>query len=258
MNPPVAAEPAVEQSLPELGLAPAPATLSGLSIVLPCFDESENVAAMVREACDAASGVADVYEVLVVDDGSTDDTRAIARGIAARVHEVRVVTHDTNLGYGAAVRSGFAAARMPWVFLTDADRQFDLEQLGEFVAPTAQADLIVGRRARRADPLARRVAARAWNSLVRGMFGLPIRDVDCAFKLIRRDVLTQFELSAQGAMISTELMVRCLRAGARIEERDVEHLPRTAGRQSGLNPRVVARAFRELAAMRRTLAVDTR
>ena len=216
MNPPVVAEPAIEQSTPELGLAPTPATLSGLSIVLPCFDEGENVAATVREACDAASRVADVYEVLVVDDGSADDTRAIALGIAARVHEVRVVIHESNLGYGAALRSGFAAARMPWVFLTDADRQFDLEQLGEFVPLTAHADVVVGRRARRADPLARRVAARAWNRLVRTMFGLEVHDVDCAFKLMRRELLGRCELTADGAMISTELLVRLMDAGARI------------------------------------------
>src|SRR5262249_11285142 len=158
----------------------------------------------------------------------------------------------------AAVRSGIAAARMPWLFLTDADRQFDLNQLDGFVRLVPGADVVVGRRARRADPVARRVAARAWNSLVRAMFALPVHDVDCAFKLVRRDLLDGFELTADGAMISTELVVRCVNAGARIEERDVEHLPRQAGRQSGGSPRVVARAFRELAAMRRALAVDAR
>jgi hypothetical protein len=147
---------------------------------------------------------------------------------------------------------------MPWVFLTDADRQFDLSQLDDFIPRAAMTDAIVGHRVHRADPVARRMAARAWNVLVGNVFDLPIRDVDCAFKLLRADVLDSFELSADGAMISTELMVRLMRAGARIEERDVVHMRRTAGRQSGLNPRVVARAFRELAATRRELGADRR
>lgn len=248
--------PAPLSERPDLALAPAPPVLPGLSIVLPCFNEEENVAAMADDACVAASRVADVYEVLVVDDGSSDQTLSIARAVAARAPEVRVVAHASNRGYGGAVRSGFAAARMPWVFLTDADRQFDLGQLDAFIPSAGNYDAIVGRRVHRADPLARRAAARAWNLLVGKLFDLPIRDVDCAFKLVRRDVLQSFDLTAEGAMISTELMVRLIRAGARIEERDVLHLRRTAGSQSGLSPRVVARAFGELAVTRRALAAE--
>lgn len=250
---PLAAGSALPARRRPIGLAAAPPTLPGLSIVLPCRDEAENVAAMVADARAAARRVADAHEVIVVDDGSSDDTLAIARSVAARAREVRVVAHETNRGYGAAVRSGFEAARMPWVFLTDADRQFDLDQLDDFVVPSSRADLVAGRRVDRADPLPRRAAAYAWNVLVRALFGLPVRDVDCAFKLIRRDLLRSLDLSTDGAMISTELIVRCVRAGARIEERDVHHLPRAAGRQSGLSPRVVARAFRELRATHRAL-----
>ncbi len=254
-QPPSVAEPlSPAPELPVLALAPAPQTLPGLSIVLPCFDEQDNVAAMVADACAAAGRVADVYEVLVVDDGSSDQTLSIARAVAARIPAVRVVEHAANRGYGAAVRSGFDAARMPWVFLTDADRQFDLGQLNDFIPSTRTSDVVVGRRVQRADPLVRRAAARAWNVLVGRLFDLPVHDVDCAFKLVRRDLLRSFELTAEGAMISTELIVRLVRAGACIEERDVLHKRRTAGRQSGLSPRVVARAFRELAVTRRALA----
>jgi glycosyltransferase involved in cell wall biosynthesis len=254
---PAAAGSALPEYPPQLALARLLPPLPGLSIVLPCRNEAENVAAMTSDACEAARRVAEAYEVIVVDDGSSDATRAIARAVAARVPEVRVVVHQTNRGYGAAVRSGFDAARMPWVFLTDADRQFDLAQLDEFTIAATHADLVAGRRVDRADPLPRRAAAHAWNVLMRTLFGLPIRDVDCAFKLIRRDLLRSLDLTADGAMISTELVVRSVRAGARIEERSVEHLPRLAGRQSGLSPRVVARAFRELAATRRALAADS-
>jgi glycosyltransferase involved in cell wall biosynthesis len=224
--------------------------LAGLSIVLPCFNEEDNVADAIRYASAAASAVADDYEVIVVNDGSTDATAERAAAFAAEDQRVRLVVHAVNRGYGDALRSGLGAARMPWVFLTDADLQFDLRELVRFAPLTADADVLVGRRAQRRDPLVRRANANAWNWLVRRLFALPIRDVDCAFKLIRAELLDGLELKAHGAMISTELIVRLLARGARLEERDVEHRPRVAGEQSGANPRVVLRAFRELALLR--------
>jgi len=197
--------------------------------------------------------VADSWELIVVDDGSSDGTFGIAAAAAAWQREVRVISHERNLGYGAAVRSGIEAARMPWIFLTDSDLQFDLRELTGFVPLAAHADVVMGRRARRADGLYRRASADAWNLLVRALFRLPVRDVDCAFKLIRRELLESIELDAGGAMISTELLVKLSHSGATVVERDVTHRPRPAGEQSGGNLRVVARAFAELVRMRRAL-----
>ncbi|HXE44244.1 MAG TPA: glycosyltransferase family 2 protein [Conexibacter sp.] len=233
-----------------LGAAPGPTRLPGLSIVLPCFNEQDNVADAIRYATAAASAVAEDYEVIVVNDGSTDATAERAAAFAAADRRVRLVVHAVNRGYGDALRSGLDAARMPWVFLTDADLQFDLRELERFLPLVADADVLVGRRAQRRDPLLRRANAGAWNWLVRRLFALPIRDVDCAFKLIRAELLDGLELKAHGAMISTELVVRLLARGARLQERDVEHRPRVAGEQSGANPRVVLRAFRELVLLR--------
>jgi len=230
--------------------APDAPRLPGLSIVLPCFNEQDNVADAIRYASAAAAVVADDWEVIVVNDGSTDATAERAAAFADSDERVRLVVHAVNRGYGDALRSGLAAARMPWVFLTDADLQFDLRELERFVPLAASADVLVGRRAQRRDPFVRRANAGAWNWLVRRLFAIPIRDVDCAFKLIRADLLDGIELKAHGAMISTELVVRLLARGARLEERDVEHRPRVAGEQSGANPRVVLRAFRELALLR--------
>jgi glycosyltransferase involved in cell wall biosynthesis len=224
--------------------------LPGLSIVLPCFNEEANVADAIRYAGAAAAATAFDYEVIVVDDGSGDATAEIAAAFAAADEHVRLVVHVINRGYGDALRSGLAAARMPWIFLTDADLQFDLHELARFVPLAADGDLLVGRRAQRRDPLGRRVNARLWNWLVRKLFALPIRDVDCAFKLVRASALDGVELRAHGAMISTELVVKLLARGARLHERDVQHRPRLAGAQSGANPRVVLRAFRELAGLR--------
>jgi glycosyltransferase involved in cell wall biosynthesis len=220
--------------------------LAGVSIVLPCFNEVDNVAAAVREAHAAASLAAVSHEVVVVDDGSTDGTGFVVAGLAATDPKLRVVSHDSNRGYGAALRSGIAASTMPWVFLTDADLQFDLRELCVLVEFSGKHDVIVGRRVNRCDPLGRRLSASAWNLLVRVMFGVPVSDVDCAFKLIRRDLLERVELVSTGAAISTELVLGCMDAGGRLAEVGVGHLPRVAGKPTGGSPQVVLRAFREL------------
>jgi glycosyltransferase involved in cell wall biosynthesis len=224
--------------------------LSGLSIVLPCKDEAGNVERAIDEATHAAQRVADAHEILIVDDGSRDATWALAAARASDDPRIRVVVHPRNRGYGAALRTGFAAARMEWVFVTDADLQFDLDDLDCVLALAPACDLVAGYRLQRADRLHRRLNAAAWNALVRRSFDLPVRDVDCAFKLIHRDVLERILLTADGAMVSTELIVRAQAAGAEIAELGVTHRPRTAGRSSGAHPAVVLRAFRELRALR--------
>jgi glycosyltransferase involved in cell wall biosynthesis len=224
--------------------------LTSLSIVLPCHDEEQNVAAAIHEAAAAAAATADAYEILVVDDGSADATRAIAAAASLRDPRVRLLVHDENRGYGAALRTGIAAARCDWILLTDADLQFDLSELTRFVAPAADHDLVVGFRLARMDPAMRRVNAYAWNRLVGRVFDLDVRDVDCAFKLVRTELAQRLALTADGAMISTELLARARLAGASIVELGVRHRPRVAGRQSGADPAVVVGAFRELRRIR--------
>ena len=230
----------------------APA-LAGLTIVLPCFNEEDNVVEAVRAAQLAGRRSALINEVIVVDDGSSDGTRERALALVADDPMVKLVMHPVNRGYGAAVRSGIAAAQQPWTLLTDADLQFDLTQIEDFLPFAGDHDLIVGKRVMRMDPPGRRAAAAVWNRLVRAVFALPVADVDCAFKLVRTDLLADVPLTSSGAMISTELLVRCLERGARVKQLPVRHRPRVAGEQSGTNPRVVVRAFRELLTARRDL-----
>jgi glycosyltransferase involved in cell wall biosynthesis len=227
--------------------------LAGLTVVLPCFNEAPNVAEAIRHAAWAAAWNAEEHEIIVVDDGSTDGTAQIARDVAREMPHVLVVEHERNRGYGAALVSGLGAARMPWVLLTDADLQFDLNQVEDFVPLTPEADFVLGYRIDRQDPLHRRLNAAAWNWLVGRTFDLPVRDVDCAFKLIRRELVDGVALTSSGAMISTELVVRAQANGARVRELGVDHRPRVAGEQSGANLRVVLRAFRELRQLRTEL-----
>jgi hypothetical protein len=142
---------------------------------------------------------------------------------------------------------------MPYVLITDADRQFHLFELACFVPELERADVVVGYRRRRNDPAARRGAAAAWNALVCLLYGLEFQDVDCAFKLFPRELIQGLELLSTGAMFSTELLVKTIGAGARIAEIGVNHYPRTSGKPSGGSPRVVLRAFRELLRHHRSL-----
>jgi glycosyltransferase involved in cell wall biosynthesis len=233
------------------------ARLTSLTVVLPCHNEEENVDQAIREASAAARDAACDHEIVVVDDGSADATRRLAAACAADDDHVRLVCHSENRGYGAALRSGIDAATCDWILLTDADLQFDLGELRDFVGPAQDLDLLVGYRLARMDPLIRRVNAYAWNRLVDRIFDIDVRDVDCAFKLIRRDLAQRLRLTADGAMISTELVARAALAGARMGEFGVHHRPRTAGRQSGADPAVVMSAFKELRRIRAELDATT-
>ena len=220
-----------------------------LSYFFPAHDEAENIAALVGEALEALPELAEMFEVIAVDDGSRDGTGAIADRLAAE-HPgiVRAVHHEVNRGYGAALRSGFRAAGHPLVGFTDGDRQFRVADLAALVArmdaPDAP-DVVAGYRLRRADPLARTVYARLYRLALRLFYGLPVRDVDCACKLFRRDALSGIRLESGGAFLSAELLIKMRARGRRIVEVGVPHHPRTAGRASGANPRVVLRAVRD-------------
>jgi glycosyltransferase involved in cell wall biosynthesis len=224
----------------------APA-IGGVSAVVPVHDEEAAIAGVVRGLARELPRVASRFEVIVVDDGSADRTAAVLAGLRRSVPQLRVVRHDVNRGYGAALRSGFAAARHAWVLLMDGDGQMDPGQLGELVAALDGHDGVIGFRAQRADAWMRRVNTAAWNGAVRWLFGLATRDVNCAFKLLPTELLQDETLYADGAVISAEILVRAARAGYRLAEVPIAHRPRRAGRASGARPGVVARAGLELA-----------
>jgi glycosyltransferase involved in cell wall biosynthesis len=225
--------------------------LDGLSIVLPCFNEAENLPDAVRCATDAAERCAATHEIIIVDDGSTDETVAVAGAMTARDARIRLVVHAENGGPGHALRSGIAAARLPWVLLIDADLQFDVGELEGFLSVAQSADVVVGWRILRQGGAARRASTALWNRFVRNAFDLPARDVDCAFRLARRAPLQDLDLRTSRTLFGAELLVKSRAAGARIAEVPVHHRARVAGRQTRPGPRLSARMLRELAALRR-------
>ena len=217
-----------------------------ISIVMPAFNEEANIALAVQRAVETGRRLASFSEVVVVDDGSTDRTAEIVRSAWP---EARLIRHPQNLGYGAALRRAIREARYECVLFVDSDNQFDLGQTELLLERLAQADVVVGERSNRGDPIIRRAVAFAWNRLVAWLFQLPFRDVDCGFKLLRMGSLEGIHLTSNGAMVSTELLVRLQEAGRVVDQVPVAHFPRRGGRPTGMSPRVVARAFRELIRM---------
>ncbi len=221
------------------------APAGGISAVLPAYNEE---AAIERTAADLRSVLVRTgrpFEIILVNDGSTDRTGAAADALAREGGGIRAVHHARNLGYGAALRSGFAAARREWIFLMDADGQFDPEELPAFLAASDAADFVVGYRPARADPIHRMLFAKIWAATMSLALGVRVSDVDCAFKLMRRSYVAAAALEAGGAFLSAELLAKGRRMGARVVELPVRHLPRRAGRQTGGSLRVLVRAFVE-------------
>jgi len=218
-----------------------------ISAFFPAYNEEANIAALCLKTAAVLKRLGSSWEVIAVNDGSRDRTAAVVEALHKKEARIRVVSHAVNQGYGAAVKTGFVSARLDWIFFTDGDGQFDVNELERLVPLMADHDLVVGYRIKRADSRQRLANAWAWGTLVRTLFRLKgVRDIDCAFKIVRRSVFDTFSLETTGAMISTELLVKSQKNGFRIAEIGVGHYPRTAGVQTGAKLKVIARAFKEL------------
>jgi dolichol-phosphate mannosyltransferase len=216
-----------------------------LSLVLPAYNEAAVIGRAVAEAEAALAQLFEDYEVLVVDDGSTDGTALLVSDILPRAPHTRLVRHAANRGYGAALRTGFEAARSPLVAFTDADCQFDLFDLGRMVKLAARYPVVAGYRADRKDPWRRRFLSRGYNLLARALCGTGVRDVDCALKVFRREVLADLLPDSRGFFVNTEMLTRARLLGYSVTEVPVTHRPRLGG-ESKVSLREVPRTFRTL------------
>jgi len=204
-----------------------------VSIVLPALNEEGNIERAVRSAADAVAPLVDTYEIVVVDDGSRDETPTILKRLEEEFGpKLLVVTHASNLGYGKALRVGFESAHGRFIFYTDADNQFDLRELIGFFPAMERVDAILGYRVGRQDGAVRLMVSNGYNALASFAFGMDVRDLNCSFKLFRREALTSLVLEEDYFFIDTEIVVQLHRAGYKYEQVGVRHYPRTTGRSS--------------------------
>ncbi|MCG3197830.1 MAG: glycosyltransferase family 2 protein [Candidatus Omnitrophica bacterium] len=221
-------------------------TQKSLTVFFPAHNEVDNIGALVRATDETLSNLVTDYEIIVVNDGSTDGTRELLDSLVREVPRLRPVHHEKNKGYGGAVRTGFESATKELVFFSDGDGQFDIREIDKFLAEIDQYDAILGYRIDRKDPFHRKVFAKCWGMLIRILFGFRVRDLDCAFKMFHRSLLEGMKLEAEGAMVTVNLLANLQKKKFRYKEIGVHHYPRTAGVQSGGSPKVILRAFREL------------
>ena len=228
-----------------------------LSFFFPAYNEAENIERAVRRAIDEVAPLVPSLEVLIVDDGSTDETPQIADRLAAADPRVRVV-HQPNRGYGGALKTGFRESRGELIGFSDGDLQFDLSEMRlllerlESETP-APVDAVIGYRIRRRDPLHRRFIGRTYNTVVTGMFGLRARDIDCAMKLFRREVFDGLILESDGPFLSAELLIKLKATGVRMAQLGVHHYPREAGTNTGASFVKILRTMRDLWRLRLAL-----
>jgi hypothetical protein len=224
-------------------LRTGPRIPGSLSLVLPAHNEEANLRVVVDRALVVLPTFTDDFEILIVDDGSRDRTPLIADELASNDGRVKAIHHGRNRGYGGALISGFSASRGDYVMFIDADRQFDIGDLALLAPFVGDFDIVAGFRKERHDALHRRIFAEIFNVTVRLLFGVHLRDIDCAFKVFRGDLLRSLDVSAPGALINTEIQAKARRQGATVEQVGVHHYPRIAGAATGGSARVIVRAM---------------
>lgn len=224
-------------------------TSQRISAFFPAYNESDNLPGLIADADAVLSKNFSDYEIIIINDGSKDNSAFVLAKLLHKYPKLRIITHKTNLGYGAAVKSGLLTAQNDLVFFSDADRQFDLREITKLNENINKYDAVIGYRKKRMDSKTRIVFGWMWSRIIWIIFGINYRDIDCAFKLFTRTILNKINaehIMSGGAMISAEILVKIKDAGGRVLEIPVTHMPRQFGRPTGINPKVIGRAFIEL------------
>jgi glycosyltransferase involved in cell wall biosynthesis len=229
--------------------------LSELSLFFPAYNEEENAQKTVEKAIPTLKKVAKKYELIIVDDGSTDKTGEIADRLAKKYSFVRVIHNQPNRGYGGAFKEGVYNCRYEWIAFTDIDGQFDFSEITKLIEKAREtgADLVLGYYLKRAVSRMVVLTSKMWEALVFLMFGLRVTDIDCGFKLFRKEVVDKIPpLEAErGPFINSEFLIKAKRAGFKFAEVGVHHYPRAGGKATGRDLKVIMAGFSDLLRLRR-------
>lgn len=224
--------------------------LNGLTVFFPCYNEEKNVERTVEAALKIVPSVASKWEMLLIDDGSKDNTGKVIDKLAKKHKNVRAIHHEVNRGYGAALKSGLYNAKYEWITFTDADGQFDFSEIYNFIQTQekTKADLVVGYYKKRQVSKFKILTSKMWELAVFILFGLKVHDIDCGFKLISKKVVDTVPqlTSERGAFISSEFLIKAKKKGFKIVEIAVSHYPRAAGSGTGRNLNVIIESFKDL------------
>ncbi len=224
----------------------------GISCVFPAYNEEENIEKAIREAIKVFVDVDLDYEIIVVDDGSEDGTSKVTLDMARKNKNIRLFKHSINLGYADALKTGFKSASKNYIFYTDADNQFDLKDIKKALPLIKEADIVIGYRLKRANNIIRKVGSFGYNLLARKLLKLDVKDIDCAFKLFRREVFDKIEIETKAWLADTEVLAKAKKNNMIIKEIGVKHLPRKQGKAT-IKPGDIIRSFKGLLNLKRMI-----
>jgi len=221
-----------------------------LSAFFPAYNEESQINSTVIKAKSVLERIADKWEIIIIDDGSKDKTVDIVDRLAKNDKRIKLVSHKTNRGYGASLKTGFYTSKYPWIIFTDSDGQFDFSQITSFLSLQKRtgADAVIGYYLKREVPLTRKINTFLWQLVVNALFGLRVKDIDCGFKLISKKAIESIPKleSERGAFISSELLIKIKKGGFNIVEVGVSHFPRRTGKGTGANLNVIVKSFSDL------------
>src|SRR5690606_35767425 len=223
-----------------------------LTAFFPAYFDEGNIAKVVDKAVEVIESMElKDYEIIIIEDGSPDRTGEVADELAEKYDKVRVIHHETNMGYGATLRDGFLNAKMDYVFYSDGDNQFDLDEMRKFIALLPFSDIVVGYRKKKQYSTYRKITSMCYNFLLRAIYKIDYVDVDCAFKVIKRDLFDKITIDSVDAFIDAEILIKARLLGYTSTDVGVKHLPRVDGISTGARPSVIIKTIREVFAYRK-------
>ena len=225
--------------------------IDSISVFFPTYNEGENIENTVISAKKVLEEISIEWEIIIVDDGSTDNSLTVANKLSKEDSRIRIISHSENRGYGASLKSGFYNAKYPWICFSDADGQFDFSEIKKFISKQKEenADLVIGYYIGRKVSLFTIVTSKIWEIIVFILFGMKVKDTDCGFKFISKKVIDTIDKleSERGAFISSEILIKARKKGFKITQIGVRHYPRIKGKGTGRNIKVILKSFLDLA-----------